>query len=52
MIVLLKIRVKIMHAYDNFNCAFDFLPGEAGGIYPAKRHDIPSVFIPFTNLIE
>ena len=21
--------------YDNFICAFDFLPGEAGGVYPA-----------------
>jgi len=21
--------------YDNFNCAFDFLPGDAGGVYPA-----------------
>ena len=39
-------------SYDNFNCAFDFLPGAAGGIYPAILHLIPSIFLPFSNLIE
>lgn len=38
--------------YDAFNCAFDFLPGAAGGIYPDKRQLIPSIFLPFSNLIE
>lgn len=38
--------------YDKFNCDFDFLPGAAGGVYPANRHLIPSIFLPFSNLIE
>lgn len=38
--------------YDNFNCDFDFLPGAAGGMKPAKRHRIPSIFLPFSKRIE
>ena len=38
--------------YDKFNCDFDFLPGAAGGEYPANRHLVPSIFLPFSNLIE
>jgi len=38
--------------YDSFNWAFDFLPGAAGGIYPASRQRMPSIFLPFSNLIE
>jgi hypothetical protein len=32
--------------------ALGFLPGAAGGIYPANRQRIPSIFLPFSNLIE
>src|SRR5450759_1053135 len=38
--------------YDNFYCAFGLLPGAAGGVYPDNRQRIPSIFFPFSNLIE
>ena len=34
------------------SCAFDFLPGAAGGIYPAIRQLIPSIVFPFSCLIK
>lgn len=39
-------------SYDIFSCTFDFLPGAAGGIYPVNRQLMPSIFLPFLNLIE
>ena len=38
--------------YDDYGWAFDFLPGDAGGINPDNRQLIPSIFLPFSNLIE
>jgi hypothetical protein len=38
--------------YDDDDWAFDFLPGDAGGINPVTRQLIPSIFLPFSNLIE
>jgi len=35
-----------------FRCAFDFLPGLAGGIYPAIRHSKPSLFLPLSKRID
>lgn len=32
--------------------AFAFRPGAAGGMNPDTRHSIPSIFLPFSNLIE
>ena len=29
--------------------AFDFLPGAAGGMYPARRQRMPSVLLPSLN---
>ena len=37
---------------EDFIWAFDFLPGEAGGMKPVKRQLIPSIFLPFSYLIE
>ena len=28
-------EVGLGFIYDNLNCVFDFLPGDAGGVYPA-----------------
>ena len=50
---------KILHrhgndksgCYDDF-WAFDFLPGDAGGMNPVNLQLIPSIFLPFSNLIE
>jgi len=38
--------------YEDFIWAFDFLPGEAGGMNPVRRQLIPSIFLPFSYLIE
>jgi len=35
-----------------FKCAFDFLPGLAGGMYPAIRQSKPSLFLPSLNRID
>lgn len=39
-------------SYDICNWDLDFLPGAAGGINPVKRQRMPSIFLPFSNLIE
>jgi hypothetical protein len=38
--------------YGNVDCAFDFLPGAAGGVNPANRQLMPSIFTPCSNRIR
>ena len=52
MIFLLVFVNLIKNRYDSFNCTFDFLPGAAGGVYPAIRLNVPSILFPCTNRIE
>jgi hypothetical protein len=38
--------------FTRYARAFGFLPGATGGMYPANLQRIPSIFLPFSNLIE
>jgi len=49
--ILELVQCNLPDAHDA-NEAFDFLPGAAGGVNPDTRHLIPSIFLPFSNLIE
>ncbi|OIQ85379.1 hypothetical protein GALL_327730 [mine drainage metagenome] len=47
------IRLSLYYySYDNFNWTFDFLPGAARGTNPEIRQRIPSIFFPFSNLVD